>query len=994
MKRYLITLVVLLELTFNVKAQVEPLLLYGVQQEPACKDWVDKTMVNLSLKEKVGQLFIYTIAPQNTKKNLALLQDAVHTYKVGGLLFSGGKLREQALLTNYAQERAEVPLLITFDGEWGLSMRLKGTPCFPRNMALGCIQDNQLIYEYGKEMARECKELGVHINFAPVADVNINPDNPVINTRSFGENPQMVADKVVAYAKGLESGGILSVSKHFPGHGDTDTDSHHSLPVLPFSRERLDKIELYPFKQVIKAGLGGIMVGHLQVPALDKSQRPASLSPNIVSGLLKQDLKFGGLVFTDALAMKGVAGNDHLCVLALKAGNDMLLTPRNIKKEIEGVMEALRNGELTEELVNEKCRKVLTWKYALGANRKKKINLSGLEERISTSEAKDLVRRLHAATVTVLGNRKKILPLHYSADTLTVISIGKPQSDTLFIRELAKYVPVKNFRLTKETSDLARRKLIAGIADDRSVIVSVTTRKIKEFGPFLATLSLNVPTVYSLFTPFVTLEQLPSSLSSAAAMILGHSDAEEVQKFVADVLFGTASADGRLSATMPKLYAMGDGVALTPDSPRHYTPDELGMNEKILNRIDSIAEDGIRAGAFPGCHVYVLKDGELLYDKCFGAFTYDKNAQRVQPDDLYDLASLSKTTGTLLAVMKLYDKGKFNLTDKISVYLPYMKGTDKEDITIRELLLHESGLPAFIPFYKEAIDKDSYKGAFFKNKKDATHQTQINNRTYASSVFRFKKEWISNQESDIYRLQVADNLWLNFSFKQEMERMMAESPMKDKVYRYSCINFILLKEIVEHITGESMEVLLEREFFRPMKLSRLLYLPLRKYPKEQIVPTVKNDFLRRSPNALQGYVHDEAAAFFGGISGNAGLFGTAADVAAVYQMLLDGGMYKGRRFLSEATCQLFTTTTSKISRRGLGFDKPDIKDTSKSPCAESAPSSVFGHTGFTGTCAWADPQNKTVYVFLSNRTYPYVWNNKLSKMNIRPKIQQILYDAK
>ncbi len=993
MKIKLVILVAIILFNCQLRAQNEPSLLYKAQYDPQCQAWVDKTMSGMSLKEKVGQLFIYTIAPQNTKKNLSLLQDVVRTYKVGGLLFSGGKLRDQALLTNYAQEQAKTPLLITFDGEWGLSMRLKDTPRFPRNMALGCVQDNELIYEYGREVARECKELGVHVNFAPVADVNINPDNPVINTRSFGEDPHLVAEKVVAYAKGLESGGVLSVSKHFPGHGDTDVDSHKALPVLSFSRARLDSVELYPFREVIKAELGGIMVGHLQVPSMGDSFLPASLSKKIITGILKDELKFKGLVFTDALAMKGVSGNEDLCVKALLAGNDLLLVPRRIKTEMEGVMRALKDGILTEEMINEKCRKVLSFKYALGANRKKKINLSGLQERISTSESKELIRKLHAASITVLGNKRRVLPFHYSADTLLVISIGKYGSDTTFVKELRKYVPVHTIRLTKETDASVRHDLLNRAADCKKVVVSVTSRSIKEHGAFLSALALNVPTVYAIFAPIISLEHLPSSLSSAAAVVAGHSSEEDIQTQVADIFFGMASVDGRLSASVPKLFGRGEGITITPSTPRYYSPEELGMNGAVLARIDSIAIEGIEEGAFPGCRVYVLKNGETAYDKCFGAFTYEKDAPKVKPDDLYDLASLSKTTGTLLAVMKLYDKGKLNLSDKLSDYLPYMKGTDKADITVNELLLHQSGLPSGIPFYKEAIDKDSYKGTFFKNRRDAAHPVQVGRNTYARSDYKFKEGLVSQQPSDTYNICVADNFWLNSSYRKEEERLLAEVSLKEKQYRYSCVNFILLKEIVEHIAGESMDKLLEREFFRPMKLSSLTYLPLRRFPKARIAPTGQGDFLRRTTKDLQGYVHDESAAFFGGVSGNAGLFGSAADVAAVYQMLIDGGTYKGRRYLSEATCHLFTTVTSEISRRGLGFDKPDTKDPDKSPCAEAAPASVFGHTGFTGTCAWADPDNNLVYVFLSNRTYPNAWNNKLGSMNIRPKIQQVLYDS-
>ncbi len=350
----IVTLLFLIEAgTVSSPAQnattVEPLLVYKALQDKDCRHWVDSVMDKLSFKEKVGQLFIYTIAPVDTKRNLELLREVIDTYKVGGLLFSGGKMQNQVELTNRAQRQAKVPLMITFDGEWGLAMRLRGMPVFPRNMVLGCIRDNKLLYEYGREVARQCRQIGVQVNFAPVADVNINPENPVINTRSFGEDPIQVADKVIAYASGLESGGVLSVCKHFPGHGDTDVDSHKALPVLPFTRERLDSVELYPFKEAIRAGLGGMMVGHLQVPVIEPiGGLPSSLSRNVVYDLLTDELAFKGLIFTDALAMKGVAGNGNVSLQALKAGNDMVLSPRNLKEEIPAVLEAIEKGDISE----------------------------------------------------------------------------------------------------------------------------------------------------------------------------------------------------------------------------------------------------------------------------------------------------------------------------------------------------------------------------------------------------------------------------------------------------------------------------------------------------------------------------------------------------------------------------------------------------------------------------------------------------------------------
>lgn len=971
---------------------VEPLLLYKAKQDTLCRQWVDSVMNKLSLKEKVGQLFIYTIAPVNTKRNQILLKDAVDTYKVGALLFSGGVMQTQVELTNQAQRMAKLPLMITFDGEWGLAMRLRGTPSFPRNMVLGCIQDDKLIYEYGQEMARQCRQLGVQVNFAPVADVNINPNNPVINTRSFGEDPMRVADKVVAYASGLEGGGVLSVSKHFPGHGDTDVDSHKALPVLPFSRERLDSIELYPFKEAIRAGLSGMMVGHLQVPAIEPIDGlPSSLSRNIVHKLLTEELAYKGLIFTDALAMKGVSGNGNVSLQALKAGNDMVLAPRNLKEEISAVLEAIEKKELTREDIDNKCRKVLTYKYVLGLNKKPHIQLSGLEQRINTPQIRDLIRRLNLAAITVLNNKNYVLPLHADKkQTIVLLEVGNAGATSTLAAQLSKYTSLKRFRLQPGMTEEANQRLRDSLNKYQRVIIAVSQQKLAPYQPFFAKFAPKSPAVYLFFTPGKSMLSIQKAVTNASSVVLAHSSNENVQRQVADILFAKASADGRLSASLGTLFKAGAGVTINPKTPFHFVPEEYGMKSLALLRIDSIALDGIRQGAYPGCQVVVLKEGHVMVDKVFGTHS-GKGSARVQPTDIYDLASLTKTTGTLLALMKLYDKGRFNLTDKISDYLPFLQRTNKKDITIQEILYHQSGLPSGIAFYRDAIDEDSYEGRLFMARKDAKHTVQLGTSTWANPRFAFKKEYVSKVKLVDYTLQISEKLWLNPSFLKEMEKKIIEAPMKTKTYRYSDIGFILLRFLAEKLAGMSMDTYLQREFYEPMGLSRTGYLPLRRHPKSEIVPSSVDHFLRK--DTLRGYVHDEAAAFQGGVSGNAGLFSNAREVAQIYQMLLNGGELNGKRYLSKETCHLFTTEVSKISRRGLGFDKPDTKNPQRTPCGAHTPAKVYGHTGFTGTCAWVDPDNKLVYVFLSNRIYPNILNRKLGNLEIREKIQDAMYEA-
>ena len=974
----------------------EPSLVYSLRNNEECRQWVDSVMQRMSLKERIGQLFIYTIAPQLNKPNTDLLRKVVQEYKVGGLLFSGGLLENQVKLTNQAQEMAGVPLLITFDGEWGLAMRLRGTPSFPRNRVLGCIRDNGLLYEYGREVARQCREIGVQVNFAPVADVNINPDNPVINTRSFGEDPVEVARKVVAYSRGLESGRILSVSKHFPGHGDTDVDSHKALPVLPFTRERLDSVELYPFRRAIRAGLGGIMVGHLEVPAWEpQAGLPSSLSRRIVTDLLKEELGFKGLVFTDALAMRGVSGQGHLCLQALKAGDDLLLVPRNLEGELEAVRAAVRSGELPEAEINRRCRKVLMYKYALGLSKKPHVRLSGLESRLNTPHTRTLMRQLKQAAITVVDEGERpLLPLDLSSRRVAVLQVGEGDVLSPFRTELSRSVRTDFFRLTTGMTESALQTLQKKLSAYERVLVCFSDRRLKNYRTFFTRYLPEVPLVYLLF---VSDQQVPRDFGPAPdALLLAHSAETEIQHRVAAILTGQAGADGRLSAAVGRWFRVGEGKTLEVPSQQPYRSlNDLGVDADRLSVIDRIAEEGIEEGAYPGCQIAVWKDGYEVYNKAFGTHCgvsrTGGDSIPVTPDDVYDIASMTKTSATLLAVMKLYDRGRLSLTDRVSDYLPFLLDTDKRDITVRQLLLHESGLPSTILFYRDAIDEDSYEGALFRGTQDAGHSARIGGKTWANPDFRFREGLTSAVRTDSCTWQVADSLWLNPRFKQTCLQQIADAPLLSRRYRYSCVGFILLQQLVEARAGMPMDEFLDREFYRPMGLTHTCYRPLERLPRRIIIPSSVDPFLRK--DTLQGFVHDESAAFLGGVSGNAGLFSNAHEQALLYQMLLNGGELNGRRYLSPETCRVFTTTLSRTSRRGLGFDKPDRRNPRRSPCCEEAPASVYGHTGFTGTCAWVDPDNHLVYIFLSNRIFPEVWNNKLSRLDIRTRIQQAVYKA-
>lgn len=953
--------------------------------DEACNHWVDSVLSTMTLKQKIGQLLIHTVSPATSKRNMDEIRRAIDDYSIGGLLFSGGDVEKQALVTNMAQQRSEIPLLITFDGEWGLSMRLKNMPEFPKNRVLGCIQGDSLIYQYGREVARELREIGVHINFAPVADVDNNPSNPVINVRSFGSDARKVADKVSAYVRGLQDGGVMAVCKHFPGHGDTETDSHLALPVLQFDRQRLDSVELLPFRAAIKAGVGGVMVGHLHVPQL--SDKPASISEDVIVRTLRNELGFQGMVITDALEMKGISEHaDNVSARALMAGNDLLLVPRNLKKELAGILQAVKNGSLKTDDIESKCRRVLALKYALGLNKHPLVEEAGLKARICTSEAEKLRAKLEQASVTVVKDSVGMLPLDLSLSGNVLLSISSSLSAAYpFYKGLSQSLPITWIHADADSLSAA----YARIRPSQQVIVAIHQEECEAYIPLLEKVAAEKPLVLVCFQPMDVLSRLGNVPQKASAVVLAHRDVKTLQSEVAEMMIGRGYADGRLSVNMNGLWQSGTGVTLDPNHPKSYKPEDFGMSSLALAQIDSIVSEGIREQAFPGCHVLVLKKGYPIYNKCFGHFTYE-GSREVKENDLFDLASVSKAAGTLLAVMKLYDEGRFGLTDAVSKYVPELKGTDKQKITIRELLFHESGLPAYLPVYENAIDLKACKGGLYRKKPDALHTLQIEEGTYVNPSFPYKSEWVSETQSADYSLRLSEGLYLRNDYKKEVLQQIVDAPLKGHSYRYSCVNFMLLKEMVERIAQKPLDVYLDSVFYRPMGLSHTLYNPLSRFSKNEIAPTAEYAFLRRTP--LQGEVNDEAAAFMGGVSGNAGLFSTAHDVGAIFQMLLDKGICGDRRYLSRATCELFTTMKAGNSRRGLGFDRPDKEHPDHSPCAPEAPAAVFGHTGFTGTCVWADPENDMVFVFLSNRTYPIAFRHtKLTEKNIRPRIQQAIY---
>ncbi len=940
----------------------KPILLRNVDRE-TMNHWTDSVFASLSMDERIGQLFMVIADIKTTDQNVQKLMRYVREAKIGGVLFHKGTPTDQAYLTNKMQKASKVPLFVSLDGEWGLSMRLNGTTRFPKNMMLGAIEDNLLLRRYGEEVARQCKVMGIHINFAPDLDINSNVDNPVIGIRSFGEDGKLVSEKGLAYSDGLEENGILSVAKHFPGHGDTSEDSHETLPLIQQTRARLDSVELMPFKDYIHKGYSGMMTAHLAIPAFEKQKgRPASLSKAVVTDLLQKELGFQGLCFTDALAMKGASSkkSDNPCVQALLAGNDILLGPATPISDFAAVKEAIETGVITMASVEERCRKVLRYKYICGLNHYEPIPLKGLDERLNTAHAAWLAAELNAQAITVLKNEENVLPLtNIGKQKVAILSIGSPINDK-FSETVNRYVKADLFTVTRTMNATTVQQIYSKLNKYDVILCAVHTVRIPESQALLQ-LAKQKKLIYSFFTIPYFCKSYKKSITNAKALVMGYEDTPLAQEYAAQVIWGGIGAKGKLPVSIPDLYFAGTGVYTEKTRLAYHEPEAVGIDPARLEEVTRIAEDGLKNKAYPGCQVLVAKDGVVVYNRAFG-YDDDEHKRAVTMESVYDLASSSKATGTLLAVMKTYDENKFKLDDKVSTYISELKKSDKKDISIKELLFHQSGLVPSIAFYTKAMSKG-----------------------------KFKSELVSKKPGENYPLKVANGIYLNSSFQDTVVQMIKTSKLGAKKYRYSCINFILLKIMSERLMKQPMDVLLQDDFFGPLGAWHTTYNPLQKMDSLQVMPTEKDEIVRHQ--WIRGYVHDEAAAFQGGVSGNAGLFSNANDLAKVLQLYLNEGEYGGERLLSQSTVRLFTQTKSPTCRRGLGFDKPEVGESNSSPCGSLASPSVYGHTGFTGTCFWVDPDKQLIYIFLSNRVCPTRSNGKLSSMNIRTRIQDAIYQS-
>ena len=975
--------------------------------------WVDSVFNSMSIDEKIGQLFMVAAYSDPKQNNAESVKKLITEQHIGGVIFFKGSPVLQAKMTNEFQSLAKIPLSVAIDGEWGLGMRLDSTISFPRQLQLGAIDEknHHLIEEMGVEVGRQCVRMGIHINFAPVVDINNNPLNPVINTRSFGEEKRNVAEKGELYMRGMQSQNVLTTAKHFPGHGNVTCYSHYSLPLVSGTKEELENFELYPFKRLIKNDLTGIMIAHLYVPSMDKTKNlPSTLSPKIVKEKLRDDLNFQGLIFTDALNMKAVANAfpaGEVEVRALLAGNDVLEFSLDVPQAISAIKAALASGRVKQSDIDEHSRRILIAKSWMKVPERTHVDLQNLYEDLNTPAAKNLNRKLVQSSITVVRDSKSQLPFK-KLDTKKFAVVSLTDKTSYFVKKLQKQTMVKQFVVPASKDYKTHEELFPKTLQELKaydvVILDVqgtSSYPSKKYGitqpmvDIVGRIAKENNVVMVLHANPYALDYFKTVLPNVETLVVSHDFKRMVQEITPEVLFGALPASGHLPVSAGGFMA-GSGISYgSIDRLRVGEPIEVGFDEKKLQKIDSVVNTFIGYGAMPGCEVLVARNGVVVYEKAFGRFSYN-SADSVTETTIYDLASVTKSAATAVALMRLYDEGKFSLKKTLGDYLPYLQGTNKDTLLVSDVLTHQaqlksgvSSLPTFI------VD---YYGRGKKSKtRSADYPYMLDYQLYMTKDMQYVDGAFSDKKDDTHQIEIGENRYMFNGYRDTVFRLIMESPLlPNKEVVYSDLGFYLMTDVVKNLSGESLDEYLNENFYAKLGASTLGYLPLKKFEKSQIAPTENDEFFRKQ--LLQGYVHDRGAAILGGVSGHAGLFSDAYDLAKLLQMLLNEGSYGNEKFLNPQTIKLFTSCPNceNGNRKGYGFDKPEPNRLKLDPTCHCTSLDSYGHTGFTGTLFWVDPEESIIYIFLSNRVNritPDAKNTMLGDSALRPRIQRLIYDA-
>jgi beta-glucosidase-like glycosyl hydrolase/CubicO group peptidase (beta-lactamase class C family) len=944
--------------------------------------WVDSVMKSLTPEQRIAQLMWISAYSNKGLDYDNELCDLIRRTGIGGIVFFQGTAEKEAEMTNYFRKISKLPPIIAIDGEWGIGMRLTGVNKFPYQMTLGAIKDDSLIYRMGVTIAYQMKRTGVDVNLAPVADVNNNPANPVINFRSFGEIPSNVSRKTLMYMNAMQNNGIFTVAKHFPGHGDTNTDSHLDLPVIEKSASHLDSIELVPFRSLINNGISGVMPGHLSVPALDTvTGIPATFSYPILTGLLRNKMLFKGLIISDAMNMGGIAkyaNPGEVELKSLKAGMDVLEYVNDPELAIKSIAEGIKKGIISQSVIDEKCRRVLAAKYWAGLSKPVKVEPEKVTGDLNPLSSTVLITDLYANALTVINNENNVIPIKH-LDSLRIATLTINRSEvSLYQQRLSCYTRTDNYVIDTIDSKATGKvlKKLSGYDLIIAGIYNTDQRPNKNFGipeglnSLIDSLNLKSKCIFTYFGNPYAIDRL-DAIQKASGLIIAYQENNYTEDLSAQLIFGAIGANGILPVTINKNYPSGTGITTRGDMRVRYgIPESANVNSEILGRkVDSIADLGLKAGAYPGCEIMIARKGIVIFHKTYGYQTYD-NRTSVSKDDLFDLASVSKITGPLPGLMILNSEGKFSPDKTLGDYLPDFKRSNKSELLLRDMLAHQAGLRDWIPFWKETVRKNG----------------------------KFKSGVFSHEYSEKYPAKVAQGLYINKNYRKKIFREIKKSKLSgEKKYVYSDLTFILMPEIINNLTGQKWYDFVTSRIYRKIGAWDIGFNPYLKYPMARIVPTEYDSLFRKQ--LLHGTVHDEGAAMLGGISGHAGLFSTANDLMKVMEMYRRMGNYGGEQLISSEIMKEYTRCQfpENKNRRGLGFDKPlvnnsELKQEETYP-TRSAPSSSFGHSGYTGPFVWMDPENELTYIFFCNRVYPTRNNNLLTDMNIRTEILQAIYDS-
>lgn len=933
-----------------------PLLctLFSLQSFAQSSTWADSVLNTMTVREKIGQLFMIPVSAYSSAEDLLKLEALIKKYKPGSIYITKGGPKSHIKTVNKLQQVSSLPLLVGLNAEWGLSQTLDSTFAFPMPMVAGAANNPDLMRSMGLEIGKQMRAVGAHINFGPHADVDV-PLESTVTLRYYGSNKIKVANQVVAYADGLRAADVIAVAKHLPGLSPESTSKEARQY---FESLGTDTASFYPFKKMIQNNVGGLLTSHLHFNAMHNGKvEPAAVSEIFISDAIKSNTGFKGLTFTDIPYLRTIVrkGKGETEKTAFLVGNDILIGPQSLLRSVKKISSAVKSDQKLMTQLNESVKKILNAKAELGLQKNKFSPTVNLEAKLFSTNAELIRQKLSESAVTVVRNTTHEIPIvHLDNQRFRLIKIGSEFTE--FEAALNRFVPVQSISITlpSDTSKVPNTSghvvNIAVIHGDTKPYASWLNRMAKWEENFVVCHFGNPNDLESL-------QQVP--------VLLEAYDEASTSIKIAEILFGGLSAKGKLPVYINSQLFEGAGIETASLNRLSYSiPEAVGIESATLAQVDSIANEALRIGATPGARIMIARKGKVIYNKSFGYQNSEKKIP-VTENTIYDLASVTKVTATLQATMFAYERGLFDINKKVSVYLPEFKSTNKEDIIIKDVLTHQSGLWPYFPWHI-ALEKDSIQMKyFFSNSKSVEYPFPVSQNMFSHKTIR-------------------DSMW-HWIVKSKMVEKKDRTPYE---YRYSDLSMYTMQHLLEKLLNQPLEDFVAQNFYEPMGSGTMGFRPLERFPESQIASTEREPNFRRL--LLTGHVHDPGAAMHGGVAGHAGLFSNANDLLKMGQMWLQKGNYGGTQYFKPETIELFTQRTYATSRRGLGWDKPtgDWQGSTGVYCSPA----TFGHTGFTGTCIWVDPEFELVYVFLSNRVNPEI-NPKLLSSNIRTRIMDVIYQS-